>query len=387
LPVSAFDKSQCDAYKFNGVSLPHTQVSPHYLLKGKMFAEAWSVSCSDMTDGDLFIFLEGTNGPYFKMQPINRRTGEITLISGVTGLFTDSYYVIDGDALGLKAGKYQVGGTGFKDESGKPNMMSDRFDRNGKLVTFDFKPTTPDSPTTSSPPDPRRPEVLDDQLVARVWNSKSASVSYTATVRCSSVCGTLPENFAAKLCEVGTSYMSPTCIATTRPFQIGKANKTKLGAVNTFVGTFIIEKNTTGKKYKAYLNIPAGKKQPTTLGLETFIWNGKSSFKYVPSSITVPMTTVAPGATTTTNAGTSPTTTSNVTSSAALTVTSDSVSGKNSLTVTGNGAAVKIEATIKCSGQCTKLPNSILGRLCKVGTSYTDASCTSIITPPRQEPL
>ena len=351
-------------------------------------------SCSNMSDPVVIIYLERDPSVQFRMKLIVdsyynspatcRETAYESKWTRFDYITCQTWiYEIDPIAMNMPVGTYRLVHGGSTDVNGfvSPLIETKWLRSEIEEDKYVLKKVS-DPPGTTSPPQPpaNRPEVLNDGLIARVWNSKSASISYSATVRCSAVCGTLPENFAAKLCEVGTSYMSPTCIASARPFRIGKAKKTKLGVVNTFTGTFIVEKKTTGKKYQVYLNIPAGKKQPTTLGLDNFIWNGQSSFKNVPSSIVAPTTNTAPGATTTTIAGTSPSTTSNVASSAALTVTSDSISGKTSLTVKGSGAAVTIDATIKCSGQCTKLPASILGRLCRVGTSYTDASCTSIIT-------
>lgn len=403
-PVKALDIESCQK-NLDGQKLGHSWVGGNFYADtdwwrvypdGKTIHVALEgFTCSKMTPPSVIIFLEKNPSIAFKMKlttlpqyqtfPLDPGCRESTF-SSVPYLWCGTWwYEIDPVASNMPDGAYGFVHGGAIDGDGFVTPFTRSIHsgpENEYMNTYVLKKVPTPPSTSTPPPPPNRPEVLDDQLDARVWNSKSASVHYTVTVRCSPGCGSLPENFAAKLCEVGTKFMSPTCIATTRPFQIGKARKTKLGVVNTFVGTFIVEKKTTGKKYQAYLNIPAGKNQPTTLGQDTFVWNGKSSFKNVPSSITAPTTTAAPGASTTatTIAGTSPTTTSNAASSTALTVTSDSVSGKNSLTVKGSGAAITIDATIKCSGACTKLPTSISGRMCKVGTSYTDASCTSIIS-------
>jgi hypothetical protein len=367
-PVSAFDVTACEEnFAKKNLSRPISNIFPMATIGSRMDVVVESIACTGVYGGEIYAILDGTSNPLFKLSEYKRYT-RVNSLSKTTWI----NYQIDGDALGLKEGRYRFIGGRFRDEQGREDELHETLEANGERRYLDYKPSDNSTTTssTSSPPQSERPEVLDDQLVTQVWKPGKASTNYTATVRCSSRCGTLPDSFAAKLCEVGTSYTSSTCISSSRPFKIGKQKKTKEGVVNTFVGTFIIEKKATGKKYQAYLNIPAGKKHKPTLGLDTFVWNGKSSVKNVASPIKAPVTTVAPKVTTSTS-------TSVVAgSSAALTVLSDSVSGKSSLIVKGSGASVTVDVALDCSGTCTGLPASITGRMCKVGTSDADSSCS-----------
>jgi hypothetical protein len=276
-------------------------------------------------------------------------------------------------------GTYRVRFSGFKDAFGNNSGTQDITDSNGKIKEIIW---AGNSTTTTDVPVPV-PEVLDEDLRLVVHKVNfSATAYYQVTVRCSSACGSLPTSFSAKACEVNTGYMSPTCIASSRLNGMGsKSQRTANGSVNMFSGGFNFDKRPTGKTYQIYLSIPAGKNRKPVRGTKTFKWEKKA----LPSTSTIAAmapvsSTIAPPTTTTVNEGSAGTTVPSTASSAALSVVSDLVSGATSLTVKGNGAAVTIDAAIKCSGQCTKLPASILGRLCKVGTSYSDASCTSIIT-------
>ncbi len=390
-PASAFDAAQCSEWAKNEQppgSFFNVAFTRKSNTKGAAIAYVDFVGCSLLHGGQTYIYR--VNEPQRKYPLALTGYYDDFGRRDVDNVWTSFFYEFRLETL--PSGTYRLGYEGFYDDFGnkfESPMATEVVGSVRKPIEIiwegvDTSTTTlaPKSTTTTSIPIVEVPEVLDDSMNLVVHKANFfASVHYSAVVRCSTVCGSLPDRFNARLCEVGTGYSSFTCLATaTMSSYRSKKIVTKNSSTNLFLGSFVFQKKPTGKTYKVFLNIPAGKNRKPVQGLSNIKWNKSTLNLPMANVATVPTTTAAPGASTTTIAGTSPSTTSNVASSAALTVTSDSISGKSSLTVKGNGAAVTIDAAIKCSGQCTKLPASILGRLCKVGTSYTDASCTSIIT-------
>ena len=286
-----------------------------------------------------------------------------------------------GDLRNIPGGRYRYGFEGFTNTEGNSASLQTVLNQKGNPIEIIW---TPSSPTSTFPQAPI-PEVLTEYINLVVHRAQFfASAYYSVNVRCSFSCGKLPDTFHAKLCEIGTSYRSPTCIARASMSPQGLKKKvTKSGASNFFFGTFSFQRKPTGKTYVPYLNIPAGKNHKPTIGGATVVWSTRTAVLAKPSQTSTPTsTTVVSDRTNVAGTTTSvPSSNSNgPVSNGDVYVIQDLMSGKAALEVKGSGASVTIDVTLGCSGKCTSLPATITGRLCREGTSDSDSTCGTTIS-------
>lgn len=348
--------------------------SPSFLVgsPGQRYAlfGAGAIGCSPMREGQVFVRQKGSTNSIFAMSVTRDFPYTNTRYTDSIGFqfYSLAHYYIDTTLL--PNGVYEYVWGGYKDEDGNSTGFS------VYPITFivdNQNSTTSTTSTTTTVPPADVPQVLADDLTLVVHRpNRSASAYYSAVVRCSNRCGKLPDVFAAKLCEVGTSYRSSTCISSASMSPNGsKKRVTKTSTTNMFFGTFGLNKAPTGKRYRVYLNIPAGRNHAPVEGKATVAWTRKTANPPTTTTIPAPTTTTLPGVPTTTT----PTTTI-APSNQPVAVISDRVSGLSTAVVQGTNTSVGIDVTLSCTGKCTALPSWIYARLCKVGTSFFDASCT-----------
>lgn len=343
--------------------------------QGQRYAlfSAGAYGCTPIREGQVFVRRLGSTNSNFAMSvtsdfPYVSRYQNYPVVNPSRYYFYSiaHYYV---DTTLLPNGVYEYVWGGYTDDDGNTSGFSVYH----KTFIVDNQGTTTSTTSTVPPRLLEVPQVLEDDLTLVVHTpNKFASAYYSAVVRCSNRCGKLPDVFPAKLCEVGTSYRSSTCISSASMSPNGSKKKvTKTSTTNMFFGTFAFNKAPTGKRYRVYLNIPAGRNHAPVEGKATVAWTRKTANPPTTTTIPAPTTTTLPGVTTTT----SPSTTIGP-SNQPVAIISDSVSGMNTAVVQGANTSVGIEVTLSCTGKCTALPSYIGARFCKVGTSYLDASCT-----------
>lgn len=339
-------------------------------------------TCSEVRPGTVWAYPIGKPALRFPMRFVRSQRIDDSTLESMSTLF--SYQL---NLRSIPYGRYHVGFASFTDKEGysSGDRVAEFRDKDGKFKPQEFNWSAPPSTTTSVPRPPISvPEILDDSINVAVNKVKSsATVYYAATVRCSTPCGKLPDRFQAKLCEEGiTNWSSSKCIARSgmRPHG-SKKSVTKSGTYNTFFGQLAFTKKPDGKRYRVLLNVVNGKKHKPVVSTAVFTWNKATSNMPMPQAKKVPSSSVSTAAPSTTVvvAPTSPIASSPATTTG-VAVTQDLLSGKTGLTLKGSGAPLTIDATLSCSSPCTKLPTSILARLCNVGTGYQDKSCTPVVT-------